>query len=101
MKSEPQSSDLVERNSLETGRWANLSMAIAGVTAAYASHSDAILVDGLYSGVNFVSALIAARITMSVVRPPNRAYPFGYDAYEALYVKYRSMILIGIMTFAI
>ncbi|MCG8586191.1 MAG: cation transporter, partial [Pirellulales bacterium] len=93
--------DLVERNSLETGKWANLAMAIAGVTAAYASHSDAILVDGLYSGVNFVSAIIAARITASVIRPPNRAYPFGYDAYEALYVKYRSMILIGIMTFAI
>lgn len=95
------SNENIECRSLSTGKWANLVMGVAGVSAAYASHSDAILVDGLYSGVNFVSALIAARISASVIRPADRAYPFGYDAYEALYVKYRSMILIGIMTFAV
>ena len=37
-------------------------MAVAGVVASFLSNSDALLVDGLYSGVNFVSAIIAAGI---------------------------------------
>ena len=86
---------------METGKWANLLMAVSGIVAAYASRSDALLVDGLYSGVNFVSAIIAARISIAVSRPADRRYPFGYDAYEALYVKYRSLVLIGIMAFAV
>lgn len=92
--------ELIEQRSLQTGKWANLLMAVAGVAAAYASHSDALLVDGLYSGVNFVSAIIAARVSASILQPADRWYPFGYDAYEALYVKYRSLVLLGIMVFA-
>lgn len=95
------SKERIEQQSLEIGKWANLAMAIAGVAAAFTSHSDALLVDGLYSGVNFVSAIIAARITAIIARPPDRRYPFGYDAYGALYVKYRSMLLIGMMAFAV
>ena len=37
-------------------------MGIAGVTAAKLSNSDALLVDGLYSGVNFISAIIAGKV---------------------------------------
>jgi predicted Co/Zn/Cd cation transporter (cation efflux family) len=91
----------IERQSLELGKWGNLLMAGAGIAAAWTSHSDAILVDGLYSGVNFVAAIIAARISVSVLKSADRRYPFGYDSYEALYVKYRSLVLLGIMTFAI
>jgi len=90
----------IERRSLSIGKWANLLMAGLGIAAAYASHSDALLVDGLYSGVNFVSAIIAGRISVSILRPADRRYPFGYDAYEALYVKYRSLVLLGVMAFA-
>ena len=91
----------VERRSLSIGKWANLFMSGSGIAAAYASHSDALLVDGLYSGVNFVSAIIAARISVSILQPADRRFPFGYDAYEALYVKYRSLVLLGILAFAV
>jgi predicted Co/Zn/Cd cation transporter (cation efflux family) len=90
----------IERRSLGTGKWASLLMAVAGIAASYASRSDALLVDGLYSGVNFISAIIAARISASILRAPDRRYPFGYDAYEALYVKYRSLVLLGIIAYA-
>jgi predicted Co/Zn/Cd cation transporter (cation efflux family) len=90
----------IEKRSLAVGMWANLLMGVGGVTAAYASHSDALLVDGLYSGVNFIAAIIATRICSTILRPADRRYPFGYDAYESLYVKYRSLVLLGIMTFA-
>lgn len=91
----------IERQSLETGKWGNLVMAIAGVLAAFLSRSDALLVDGLYSGVNFISAIVAARISMSIAKPADRRYPFGYDAHEALYVTFRSLVLLGIIAFAI
>ncbi len=96
-----QTNEMIERHSLETGKWGNLLMAVAGIVAAYASRSDALLVDGLYSGVNFVSAIVAARISISVAKPADRRYPFGYDAHEALYVTFRSLVLLGIMAFAV
>ncbi len=96
----PQTNADIERQSLEIGKWANLLMAVSGVVAAVMSHSDALLVDGLYSGVNFFSAIVAARVSVSVARPADRRYPFGYDAHEALYVTFRALVLLGIMAFA-
>lgn len=95
------SNTTIECRSLAIGKWANLLMAVCGIAAAYASGSDALLVDGLYSGVNFLSAIVAGHVALSLARPADRRFPFGYDAYEALYVKYRSLILLGIMSFAI
>ena len=97
----PQTNEQLERQSLEIGKWGNLLMAVAGVVAAFLSRSDALLVDGLYSGVNFVSAIVAAGISARVARPADRRYPFGYDAHEALYVTFRSLVLLGIMVFAV
>jgi predicted Co/Zn/Cd cation transporter (cation efflux family) len=91
----------LERKSLGIGKWGNLFMAVVGVAAAFLSHSDALLVDGLYSGVNFFSAIIAAWVSASVARPADRAYPFGYNAHEALYVTFRSLVLLGIIIFAV
>ncbi len=90
----------IETRSLRIGMWGNLIMAAAGVIAAHMSRSDALLVDGLYSGVNFVSAIVATQVAASVLRPANRLYPFGYSAYEAIYVNFRSLILVGIIAFA-
>jgi cation diffusion facilitator family transporter len=91
----------IETRALAVGKWANLFMALAGISAAVLSHSDALLVDGLYSGVHFFSALIAARVAHAVRRPADHRHPFGYEAYEALYVSFRSLVLIGILVFAL
>jgi len=90
----------VERRALGVGKWANLFMAFAGLLTAWASRSDAMLVDGLYSAVNFISAIAAARIGARVGLPPTRARPWGHDFDEVLYVTFRSLILIGVLVFA-
>lgn len=90
----------IEIRSLQIGKWGNLVMAIAGVVTAYLSRSDAILVDGLFSGVNFASAIIAARVGAIVLLPPDREHPWGFEAYEAVYVMFRSLVLVGVTVFA-
>ena len=90
-----------EHQPLAIGKWGNLLMAIIGVSAAYLYHSGALLVDGLYSGVIFLSGIVVARISVAVTRPADRRYPFGYDAQEALYVRFRSLVLLGIPVFAV
>lgn len=93
-------STAIESRSLAIGKWANLFMAAAGVAAASLSRSDALLVDGLYSGVNFLSAIVAAKVGAAVTRPPDRSRPFGYEAEESLYVSFRSLFLLGIIAYA-
>lgn len=90
----------IERKALGVGKWANLFMAAAGLLTAWLSRSDAMLVDGLYSAVNFVSAIAAARIGARVGLPPTRSRPWGHDFDEVLYVTFRSLILIGVLVFA-
>jgi len=89
-----------EKRSLSVGMWANLLMGAAGITAAQLSNSDALMVDGLYSGVNFCSAIIAGRVATSLLKPADKRMPFGYDANEALYILFRSLVLLGILMFA-
>jgi len=90
----------LEQKALAIGKWANLFMAFAGIAASWASHSDALLIDGLFSGVNFLSVLVAARIGRKVGRPATPSRPWGQDYDETLFVTFRSLVLIGILIFA-
>ena len=63
--------------------------------------SSALLLDGLYSAVLVGSSLIASRISRNVVRPPDRAWPYGYEGQEALYVLFRSLVLLGVIGFGV
>jgi divalent metal cation (Fe/Co/Zn/Cd) transporter len=67
----------IERRSLQIGVVASLLMAAMGISVYALSGSEALLLDGLYSGVMAASSFIAARIGANVVRPPDRAYPYG------------------------
>ena len=50
-----------------------------GISVYALSGSEALLLDGLYSGMMAASSFIAPRISANVLRPPDRAYPYGYD----------------------
>jgi predicted Co/Zn/Cd cation transporter (cation efflux family) len=69
---------------------ASLLMAAMGISVYALSGSEALLLDGLLSGVMAASSFIT-----------DRAYPYGYDGQEALYVLFRSLVLIGILSFAV
>jgi predicted Co/Zn/Cd cation transporter (cation efflux family) len=91
----------IEQRALRLGVWASLAIAIAGVVAYALSASDALLLDGLYAGVMALTSLVAARIGAVVQRPPERRWPFGYGGQEALFVLFRSLVLIGMLSVAV
>jgi predicted Co/Zn/Cd cation transporter (cation efflux family) len=88
-----------EQRALQVSKWTNLGLAIAGVTVAWASNSQAMLVDGLFSFVGFLSAIFAARISAASGRGPDRLRPFGYAADEALYQTFRALALLGLVIY--
>lgn len=92
---------LLEQRSLSVGKWANLFMALAGVVAAMLANASALLLDGLFSGVNFFAILFAAQVALRVQRKPDALRPFGYEIDESLYLLFRSLVLLGILAFAL
>ena len=91
----------IEQRSLRFGIGANAVMTFAGFLAHVLTDSTALLLDGLYSAVLVGSSLIASRISLNVVRPPDRAWPYGYEGQEALYVLFRSLVLLGVIGFGV
>jgi len=90
----------VEKRALAPSKWANLFMAFAGITAAVMSNASALMLDGLFSGVNFLAAVFSARVAVSVQKKPDIMRPFGYEINEPMYVMFRSLVLTGIIILA-
>jgi len=86
-----------EISALGFSKWVNLFMGIAGVVAALASNATALLLDGLFSGVNFLAAVMAGRVAKSIRRPADASRPFGYEIDEPVYIMFRSLVLTGII----
>ncbi|MBC2711785.1 MAG: cation transporter [Desulfosarcina sp.] len=87
----------IEQRSLNLAKWANLFMGVAGIVAAIGSHASALMLDGLFSGVNFLAAVLAARVAASIQQKPNVLRPFGYEIDEPMYVMFRSLVLTGVI----
>lgn len=90
-----------ERRALGIAKWSNLGMAVAGVLAAWFSNSQALLVDGLFSMIGFLSAIVAARISGNSGRAADARRPMGYAAEEAIYQTFRSLLLLGLVLFGV
>ena len=90
----------IEQRSLKPALWANLVMGVSGVTAALMSNASALMLDGLFSAVNFSAALIATKVARSIQRKPALMRPFGYEIDEPVYIMFRSLVLIGLILMA-
>jgi predicted Co/Zn/Cd cation transporter (cation efflux family) len=90
----------IEQRSLQPALWANLVMGISGVTAALMSNASALMLDGLFSAVNFSAALVASKVARSIQRKPALMRPFGYEIDEPVYIMFRSLVLIGLILMA-
>lgn len=90
-----------ENRALIIGMIGNLTMGAAGVMAAYFSNSQAVLMDGLFSLIGVVAALVGRHVARNAQRAPDRFRPYGYEGDEAIFVTFRALSLLGLVLFAI
>ncbi len=85
---------LVEQKALKIGNILNFTMAISGVIVFMFSNSKAVLIDGLFSFIQFVSTVVAVRISKGLSTSSIKQYPLGPYSKETLYVLFRSILII-------
>jgi len=89
-----------EARSLQLGTLGNAVGAGAALVFYLRSGSDALLLDGLYTAVMAGASVIAGQVNRAALQPRSRAYPFGASGQEPLYVLFRTLVLLGIIAFA-
>jgi predicted Co/Zn/Cd cation transporter (cation efflux family) len=89
-----------EARALRLGTIGNTIGAVSALIFYLRSSSDALLLDGLYTAVMAGASVIAARVSRAALQPRSRAYPFGASGQEPLYVMFRTLVLLGIIVFA-
>jgi len=89
----------IEKKALIVGAVINLVMAISGWIAFYLSNSEALLLDGNFSFIVFLSTIVAIKIS-SIKSVKNETFPFGLFIYEALYALLKGLMIIGMLLLA-
>jgi predicted Co/Zn/Cd cation transporter (cation efflux family) len=89
-----------EARALRLGTLGNAIGAASALVFFLRSGSDALMLDGLYTAVMAGASVIAGRVSRAALQPRSRAYPFGASGQEPLYVLFRTLVLLGIITFA-
>lgn len=85
---------LIEQKALKIGNILNLTMAVSGVLVFMLSNSKAVLIDGLFSFIQFISTIIAVKISKDLSTSSIKQYPLGQYSKETLYVLFRSILII-------
>ena len=89
----------IEKRSLIVGAVINLIMALSGWSAYYLSNSQALLLDGNFSFIVFLSTLVAINIS-SIKSKKTKLFPFGQFVFEALYSFLKGIMIIGMLLVA-
>jgi predicted Co/Zn/Cd cation transporter (cation efflux family) len=90
-----------EIRALQLGTLGNSVGAVAALVFYLRSGSDALLLDGLYTAVMAGASVIAGQVNRAALQPRSRAYPFGASGQEPLYVLFLTLVLMGIIAFAV
>ncbi|WP_026375964.1 cation diffusion facilitator family transporter [Aestuariibacter salexigens] len=92
---------------LQEKRLLSLSLLIASLfvlvafSFAFATHSDAILFDAIYSLIAFLIALLTLKVANLVQRPDDDRFHFGYTAIEPTLNMFKSIIIIVMCLYAV
>lgn len=76
-------------------------MAASGIIFGFLAHSSAILLDGSFSFVLFLTIFLGKYIGRHTATPKSFDYPMGKSSLESLYVLFKILILIGLLLFSL
>jgi cation diffusion facilitator family transporter len=91
----------IERKALRYTLWANAAITLLSVFFALCTRSEAIFLDGLFSGVQLVISLLSLRIAQLIQRPEDDEYPFGYAMFEPLLNMGKGLIILVVALLAL
>ncbi len=90
-----------ERTYLLIGTGGNAVLGVLGISFAYVSLSDAILLDGAFNLTYFVTGLFTLRIAQLLRRGDNQEFPFGYAFFEPLINGIKGVLVLGVTLMAL
>lgn len=90
----------LEQKALKTTLIGNLSLGLLGIVFSLVASSEAVLLDGLFSFINFVMALISIRIANQVEQKDDEYFPFGYAVFEPILNISKGLILMAVSIYA-
>ena len=91
----------VERRALIASIFGSLFMAVVGIGFALVSRSEAIMLDGVFSGVSLVMAMLTLKIAGIVKRPDDEHFHFGYSHFAPLMNILKSLVMVVLCGFAL
>ena len=74
----------LERRALHLSIAGALAMAVIGIGFALLSGSEAIMLDGIFSAIGLVMALVTLKVATLVARPDDEHFHFGYAHFAPL-----------------
>lgn len=77
-----------------------LFMAILGFSFAVLTHSEAIMLDGVFSLISLVMSILTLMIARLVVSPDTKKFQFGFAHFEPLWNTFKSLVVLIICVFA-
>lgn len=89
-----------EQKTLRISVVGNVFFALLGLGFGISTGSEAILLDGYFSLVAFVMALVTLRVARMVLRPEDEDFHFGYFAFEPLVNIVKGLLTIGVCALA-
>ncbi len=90
----------IEERALKVSGGGALVLTVLGITFAIQSSSEAILLDGIFSGLGFVMALVTLKVSRLVRRPDDEVFQFGYAHFGPLINVIKSLMMSLLCAFA-
>lgn len=91
----------VEKKAIKLVMIGDVLMAVLGLSFFYLTHSQAILMDGLYPFIDMVAGLLTLRVATLISKQANQNEPFGYAIYEPLLNFIKGIMVVVVIIFAI
>lgn len=90
----------IEKRALRVSIVGALIMSGLGLYYAFVAHSEAIFLDGVFSGIAFVMALLTLKVATLVKRPDDEYFHFGYSHFAPLLNVVKSMLMLLLCSIA-
>jgi len=75
-----------EKKAMSVSLYANLMFVVVELVMAIVTGSQAVLLDGVYDGIEFVMLLPSIFLIPLLYKPSNEKYPFGHMQMETVFI---------------